>query len=373
VQFWALNGTATVSLGTGSDTLQLNQLFGNDIGHATIVVSDFATGAAGDRLDWIGFLANGLRNWDQNTNPFKSGHLRLLQSGTDTLLQIDRDGGGAAYAFTTLIKFENVAATALTAFNLGGYAAGRIGYPGTEGADALNGTAADDLLLALGGDDRLDGLGGADRMEGGPGNDIFIVDNVGDRAIEQAGEGRDRVLSSVRFTLAANVEDLELTGFAAIAGTGNSAANTIKGNSAANLLRGLGGNDVLEGRGGADSLFGGSGKDVLVGGAGADGFYFDTAPNAVSNVDKILDFSGADDTIYLDRDIFTGIAADGPLAAAAFRLGTTAVDADDRVLYDQATGNIRYDPDGAGGAAAILFAQITPGTTLTSADFVGCI
>jgi Ca2+-binding RTX toxin-like protein len=118
-------------------------------------------------------------------------------------------------------------------------------------------------------------------------------------------------------------------------------------------------------------ISGGAGHDHLSGGAGQDGFRFDTALSAASNIDDILDFSVADDTIYLDRDIFTGLVADGPLDAGAFRAGISALDADDRILYDAATGHISYDSDGIGGAAAILFATVTPGTTLSSADFLG--
>ena len=79
-----------------------------------------------------------------------------------------------------------------------------------------------------------------------------------------------------------------------------------------------------------------------------------------------------DDTILLDRAIFTELAADGELAASAFRNGTAAADANDRIIYDAATGRIFYDADGdAAGADAILFATVTAGKPLTNADFVG--
>jgi len=89
------------------------------------------------------------------------------------------------------------------------------------------------------------------------------------------------------------------------------------------------------------------------------------------NVDDVLGFVVADDSLYLDRDIFTSVAADGPLAADAFRAGTVALDSDDRILYDSATGHLFYDADGLGGTAAILFATVTAGTAFTSADCVG--
>ena len=49
--------------------------------------------------------------------------------------------------------------------------------------------------------------------------------------------------SSVTFTLAANVENLTLTGSAAINGTGNTLANVMLGNSGANTLDGGAGNE----------------------------------------------------------------------------------------------------------------------------------
>ena len=241
-----------------------------------------------------------------------------------------------------------------------------------------NGNALDNVIFGNSGANQLDGKAGVDTLRGLGGNDTYIVETVGDTVIELDASGTDLVKSSVTFTLGNHIENLTLTGAAPINGTGNSLANTILGNSNANTLNGGGGGDTLKGGSGIDALlgnsgdddlFGGNGNDDLTGGGGADGFRFDSALNATANVDDILDFAPADDTIFLDRDIFTGIGANGTLAAGAFRAGTVAVDADDRILYDPATGQIRYDADGAGGAAAILFATVAPGTVLTNADF----
>ena len=102
----------------------------------------------------------------------------------------------------------------------------------------------------------LNGMAGADAMAGGVGNDTYIVDNVGDTVLETSSSGGiDTVNSSVTFTLGAYVENLILTGSAAINGTGNSSANEITGTAAAN---------VLNGGAGADRLVGGLGNDTYV-------------------------------------------------------------------------------------------------------------
>ena len=102
----------------------------------------------------------------------------------------------------------------------------------------------------------------------------------------------------------------------------------------------------------------------------SDNFVFDKPLSALTNTDKILDFSVIDDAIHLDNDVFTAVGALGTLAANAFRTGTAAQDADDRIIYDSATGNIYYDADGNGAGAHGVFAQVGAGVALTNSDFI---
>ncbi len=51
-----------------------------------------------------------------------------------------------------------------------------------------------------------------------------------------------------------DVENLTLTGAAAVNGTGNGLANTIIGNSGANIIEGKGGADILDGGAGLDTV-----------------------------------------------------------------------------------------------------------------------
>jgi Ca2+-binding RTX toxin-like protein len=144
-----------------------------------------------------------------------------------------------------------------------------------------------------------------------------------------------------------------------------------------NRIWGLAGNDILTGRAGADRLFGGEGDDQLlgglnndwlVGGAGADFFVFSTALG--SNVDHIVDFKPADDTIRLDDAVFAALSV-GPLADAAFRANASgqAQDASDRIIYETDTGKLFYDKDGSGAADAILFAILDNKANITADDF----
>lgn len=115
---------------------------------------------------------------------------------------------------------------------------------GTSGDDRLLGLSGDDQLTGFAGDDRLDGGTGADQLEGGVGDDTYIVDDAGDVVTEFVNEGHDTVLSAVSTQLSAHVENLTLTGNAAINGTGNDLENILTGNSAANVLTGGVGNDT---------------------------------------------------------------------------------------------------------------------------------
>jgi Ca2+-binding RTX toxin-like protein len=170
------------------------------------------------------------------------------------------------------------------------------------------------------------------------------------------------VYSSVSLTLGANLENLVLTGSAAINGAGNALANVMTGNAAAN---------TLNGGAGSDTLAGGLGNDTLIGGAQADYFVFNTALNASTNRDTIADFA-AEDTIRLENAIFTALTTTGTLKADAFYAAAGAIaahDASDRIVYNTSTGALYYDHDGSGGAAAVQFATLSNHAALTYADF----
>ena len=52
-------------------------------------------------------------------------------------------------------------------------------------------------------------------------------------------------------------------------------------------------------------------------------------------------------------------------------VGTAAADANDRIIYDDATGNLYYDSDGTGAGVALLFATLDNApASLAASDFL---
>jgi Ca2+-binding RTX toxin-like protein len=221
------------------------------------------------------------------------------------------------------------------------------------GNAAINGTGNSlaNVLTGNGAANTLNGGTGADKLIGGLGNDTYVTDG-GDTLTEAVNGGTDRVLSSVSLTLGANLENLTLTGNAAIDGTGNSLANVLTGNGAANILNG------------------GTGADKLIGGLGNDTFVFSTALG-VSTIDTITDFSVVADTIRLSHGIFNTIVGTGALSTAQFsaNAGGIARDASDRIIYETDTGKMFFDSNGNAAGGSIQFAVLSTNLALTNQDF----
>ncbi len=172
-----------------------------------------------------------------------------------------------------------------------------VEYLTLTGTDDISGTgnALNNRVYGNDGNNTLDGGLGTDVLMGGAGNDTYIVDNIKDVIIESSAIASeiDTVMSSVNWTLGANLENLTLIGTANIAGIGNELNNVMIGNDGNNAFNGGAGVDQLFGGAGNDILNGQSGADTLTGGTGADRFVFtglgDTGLG--SQRDVITDFS----------------------------------------------------------------------------------
>ena len=272
---------------------------------------------------------------------------------------------------------------------------------GGGGIDLLSGGSRNDTLYGGSRNDVLDGGTGADFMNGGSGNDVFRVDNASDRVIEDGTSAFeiDTVLSSISYVLGNNLERLTLEGTAALNGTGNALANLITGNAGDNLLTGADGTDTLAGGAGNDRLLGGAGEDLLLGGRrndvldggdeddtldgglgadrltggqGRDAFVFTAFGTANADIATdfrpaagIGDFLNEADLIQLSSAVFSTIplTLGGNLGAAQFHVGAAATDANQRVIYDIATGALSYDADGSGAGAAERIVLLAPGLT----------
>jgi len=214
---------------------------------------------------------------------------------------------------------------------------------GGSGADTLTGDAQDNVFRGGLGADVLNGGAGVDTADYGDKTDSVAVTLNGASAasVTVGGVAEDTLR---------NIENL----------TGGSGNDTLTGDGLANRLEGGAGDDVLKGGGGADALHGG---------AGVDTFVFGTALHA-TNLDTILDFTSGIDRIALDDSIFAAFAGQSTVASSALYIGGAAHDADDRLIYDSASGTLMYDSDGAGVGTAQAFAVLSAGLSLTEHDFL---
>ena len=295
-----------------------------------------------------------------------------------------------AAAWTEFENYTNTSGLASTETVRGTDGGNVISFNGTTGShfadgrggtDRLTGGSAKDTLTGGTGHDSLFGGAGNDTLFGGSGADILAGGTDVDLASYLAsafgvtvnltsgmglgGEAQGDVLSSIENVTGSAQNDVL---------TGNTADNALGGGHGADILTGGIGSDTLGGGDGADTLGGGLGNDTLTGGLGNDIFVFNTAPSA-TNHDTITDFNVGNDTIRLENTgagLFNTLPA-GALAASAFKVigpGGSPVDANDRILYRQASGQLYYDADGSGAGAAILIANLVGNPVIDPTDFL---
>jgi len=269
---------------------------------------------------------------------------------------------------------------------------------GTSGNDTLTGTTEDDVIAAGAGNDTVNGLSGNDTMIGGAGTDIlnggtgnntYSIDAF-DTIVEAASAGTDTVLAAFTYVLGANLENLILTGLAAIDGDGNEFDNLLYGNAGNNTINGrtgtdtisyvnasssvtvnlslsaaqiIGGNqgsdilvaienimgsisgDTLTGNSGANTINGNGGADSMRGGSGADTYYVDDTSDTVVETDNT-----PTGTQGFGLELDLGTTIDTVIASVSYALsnfvenltlaeGTTSLNATGNSLSNVLTGN----------------------------------
>lgn len=276
------------------------------------------------------------------------------------------------------------------------------GIDGSNFSDILRGDEGDNRLAGRDGDDRLEGRDGDDLLDGGRGDDDLFGGNGDDTLV--GGDGADRMTGGKGFDIASyaqaaagvvadladpdanageaagdeyrNIEGLTGSRQADELGgddgrnrlSGGSGDDRIEGRDNDDRLAGQNGNDTLIGGEGDDTLIGGAGRDILTGDEGEDTFLFNTAPTRTA-FDDITDFEVGVDTIALGRFQFGGLPA-GELADTAFHVGDAATTAEQRIIYDDESGDLFFDADGSGGGAQVRFASVEEGLALTAVDFL---
>jgi Ca2+-binding RTX toxin-like protein len=360
--------------GDGNDTLNGNN--GNDVltgGAGNDILIGGENNYAGGSDTYLFDLGGGVdtifesQDWGQFTDVLKFGaginpaDITVVRNGLN--LEFRHANGSDkvivsnwfSSSDTRYYKLERVDFADGSSFALKSLQFGTAGIDtlsGTNSTDVLMGYADNDTLNAGDGDDWLDGGTGADTLIGGAGNDTYVVENTSDVVTEAADSGTDTVQSSITWTLGANLEKLNLTGSAAINGTGNTLNNFLTGNTANNSLSGGVGNDTLIGGAGNDWLTGGAGKDNLDGGEGTDWANFSGSNQAVKVNLALNQASGG----HAEGDTFLGIEN---LRGSIY---------DDTLIGDDGNNQLRGDSgndliDGSGGIDTANFSAELAGVT----------
>ncbi|MFZ3017118.1 MAG: family 16 glycosylhydrolase, partial [Gallionella sp.] len=192
----------------------------------------------------------------------------------------------------------------------------------------------------------------------------------GDVVVENSNAGNDLVMSSISYSLMADIENLALSGTAAINGVGNAQDNILIGNSNDNILTGAGGNDVFgfyASGNGLDTISDfAAGDSISVPGVAFSGVISAGNGSAVLANQVHFASAGGTTTLYIGTDAVAGADVQVQLA------GTFS--ASDFSLY----GNqifINSLPTGSVSIAGAAFRgyTLTASNTLADADGLGAI
>jgi Ca2+-binding RTX toxin-like protein len=266
-------------------------------------------------------------------------------------------------------------------------------------ANYLFGASGNDTLIGLDGNDTLDGGEGNDSIDAGSGNDIIYatIEDTIDGGIGNDTVSFEKVTGYFSLTLTnslASIETLYLSDNSN-AYRDNQTGRVIYGLDGFDEIYGNGGDDTIYGGAGIDDIYGGDGNDVLHagdgvidylnGGEGNDNIYIGTGENDItlgSGQDTIFigvalngftrktvtDFA-LEDKIAFSKGVFTklvNISAQNIVVAT----NAVAIDSNDFIIYDKASGLLSYDKDGNGEAVAVVLMGLSNNLNITAANFM---
>ena len=365
------SGNDTMQGGTGNDTYVVNATGdvvtelsneGTDTVQSSI---SYTLGSNLEKLELIGTAAiNATGNTLDNTLTGNSGNNTLdggagndtmsgglgndtyvINATGDVISELSNEGTDTVKSSITATlgaNLENLTLTGSSAINGTGNALDNI----------LTGNTGNNTLVGAAGNDRLDGGTGNDTMQGGIGDDTYVVNATGDVVTELSNEGIDTVETSISYTLGNHLENLTLTGAAALNATGNALNNTLTGNTGNNLLTGGAGNDVINGAEGSDTLDGGDGNDQLYGGDGS--------------VSDILRGGAGDD--ILTSWIYSGLSLSNELVGGTGNDILTGSYYGDRYLFNIGDGADQIFDDGFHSSDIGYIDRIEFGTGISPAN-----
>lgn len=400
--------------GNGTDILVLAGQ-GNDL---ILVTTDFCIygGEQGNDI----FVSDGSRN----TFDGGEGNDTYSAEAAELDAYIDLGLGFAEARFTTgerLVSIENARGSALndTIF-------------GDNNANRLDGLAGNDGIDGDPGNDTISGGAGTNTLEGNTGIDTLVIQGTitsktrlspsrirvrgsfNGFAFDHTASNFEQVLEndvlkSVAFfmgetanntvqqtQIAESPVEAAINGFiSGLTLNGTAGANTLNGAAGHDDIAGFAGNDTLNGNAGEDfmnggdgvdtinggndndtldggaqndTLNGGLGSDKMTGGANNDIFVFSTA--LAGNADTITDYNVSQDTIHISRSLVGNLPA-GALAAIRFKnTARGAIDADDRIIYNSANGQLSFDSNGSAAGGNVLIATLPANLAMVAAEIV---
>jgi Ca2+-binding RTX toxin-like protein len=188
--------------------------------------------------------------------------------------------------------------------------------------------------------------GQSDKLIGTDDDDVFMVNDKGDRVVTGQKGASDSVMTQ-EFNLDLRSKQWDGIENAILAG---SKELNLTGDAGANILSGNGADNVIRGGAGIDTLFGGGGEDVFV-----------ITRESKKTFDQIIDFESGEDKIALSGSAFRSLFDKNKL------LKDGVIDLKLK-LDDQ--GILWFDSDGTGKKAAVEIALIGVTDALDKTDFI---